>query len=229
MISVRNLRKSYNRKLVLRDVSIDFPEGRTTAIVGPNASGKTTLVKCILGLVIPDEGEIRANRKDIAYMPQDPNFPENLRVRELLSMMQDIEGRTSRNLDELVEVFSLREHLDKFVGELSYGTKQKVNATLSLMFEKPVLILDEPTVGMDPITSAKFRNMLSNMNRTIIFISHIVSEIERFAHELVFLMDGRVIFHGSLHELESRTSSSNLEEAIVRILEDAHGSETRKV
>ena len=154
MIEIQGLHKSFGKNHVLKSVDMSFSQSGITAILGPNGSGKTTMIKCILGMVIPDKGTIRFDgesisgkwsyRKQLDYLPQIARFPENLVVSELFHMVQDLRGGKA-NYDELITVFELAPFLDKRLGTLSGGTKQKVNLVLTFMYDSPVIILDEPT------------------------------------------------------------------------------------
>jgi Cu-processing system ATP-binding protein len=158
MVSIQNLHKKFNKNVVLNGVNLDINEGGIFAVLGPNGSGKTTLIKSILGMVIPNKGiinvlgeNIKKNsnyRNKIDYLPQIANFPSNLKVKELITMIKDLRGDTNKDRD-LIECFKLEPFLDKKLGNLSGGTKQKVNIVLTFMFESPLIILDEPTTGLE--------------------------------------------------------------------------------
>lgn len=231
MISLENLHKSFGRRELFKGLSLQFNQGRTTAVLGPNASGKTTLVKIILGLVIPDKGRVFINGKDalkdplcrrtIGYMSQIPEFPENLTVKEIVRMVKDLRREEPKRLEELVEVLSLSKEMDKRFLNLSGGTKQKVGALVALAFDQPILILDEPTIGLDPITAYKLRSYISKekeKGKSIIYISHMMSEVEELADDVVFITEGRVIFQGDIGKLKRDTKKDKLEEAILCLL-----------
>jgi len=234
MIVVESLSKRFGRVLALQDVSASFKEGRVTAVMGPNGSGKSTLIKCILGLVRPEKGQITvggrladkdgAYRALIGYMPQKPQFPGNLTVRELLLMMQDI--RNQRNLpeDPFMEELKLRPYLDRRVKGLSGGTKQKINAMLAFQFGSPFLILDEPSASLDPISVACFKERVvreKRAGRGIIITSHVLPEIEALADDALFMLDGQVVFAGPIEEMRMRAGGVTFEEAVLGVLQGA--------
>src|SRR5690606_14803616 len=136
--------------------------GKSYALIRPNGSGKTTLIKAILGLVIPTSGEIRVDgenvrnhwsyREKIGYMPQIGRYPDNMRIGQLLDMMKNIRKNPPILDEELIDAFKLEQMLDKRMHTLSGGTRQKVSAALAFLFNPPVLFLDEPTAGLDPVS-----------------------------------------------------------------------------
>jgi len=231
MIKVENLKKRFGKLQVLHGVSFDTEDGKCTAIMGPNASGKTTTIKSILGLVIPDEGNITVNGMDIrkgfqyrnliGYMPQIPTFPENITPRELINLTSKLRTYEKNHAEELIELFEIRDHLDKPFSALSGGTRQKVNAVLAFMFDVPILILDEPTVGLDPVSS-KLKNLIRERKEQgvdVIITSHIVTEIEQLADDMVFLLEGQVIFEGPVKEAIELTQGEDLEDAIAKLIQ----------
>lgn len=231
MISVKNLSKKFNSLNVLRDVSADFAVGSITAILGPNGSGKSTLMKCILGLVKPDRGEIRIlgrsvenlveYRRAIGYMPQIARYPENLTPSELMDLLADLRGHGETQAPRLIDLFNLKDELQKPFRVLSGGTKQKVSAVLALMFSAELLLVDEPTAGLDPIMSQRFKSLIreeARSGKTILLTSHVMSEVEALADQLVLLIEGRVVFDGSVAEFISTNGSGGLENAIAHRL-----------
>ncbi|MEK6480947.1 ABC transporter ATP-binding protein [Catalinimonas sp. 4WD22] len=231
MITIKKLYKSFGPNQVLKGVDLDISSGGIFAILGPNGSGKTTLIKSLLGLVHPDEGEIYLDgkkirkewlyRQKIAYLPQIARFPENLKVQELISMVKDIRQQQAVYEAEIIEAFELESFLDKKLRSLSGGTRQKVNILLSLMFDNPVIILDEPTVGLDPVAMIRLKEMIlreREAGKTIILTTHIMSLVETLADEIVFLLEGHIHFRGSLQELVRQSGEVDLEHAIAQML-----------
>lgn len=231
MIVLENIHKSFGKRRLFEGLNLVFREGRTTAILGPNASGKTTLVKTILGLVIPEKGRVMVNGKDllkdasyhrlIGYMPQIPEFPENLTIREIVHMVKELRGEDPKRLEELVDLLMLSKELDKRFSSLSGGTRQKVGALLALIFDQPVLVLDEPMVGLGPITAYRLKSFLikeKERGKTIIYISHIMVEVEELADDIVFITEGKVVFQGSVEDLKNSTGKDRLEEAVLCLL-----------
>lgn len=233
MITIENIEKSFGKLPVLKGINIRIGKGKIAAVLGPNGSGKTTLIKCILGLVVPDKGEISVNgrdvkknysyRNDIGYLPQIARFPENLNVKELLEMIQDLR-KTKGEPGKLLSVFGINEFLNKPLRNLSGGTRQKVNVVLSLMFSPQIYIFDEPTVGLDPISRVRFKEWIKNEKRngkTALLVTHLLSEVEELADEVIFLLEGNVYYKGSPQELKSAQAEDTLEKAIAKMLETA--------
>ena len=235
MIHLSNIHKSFGRLDVLRGLDLEIARGRVTAIVGPNGSGKTTLIKSILGLTRPDAGEIRldgapvgadpAYRARIGYMPQAARFPENLTAREVIAMLKDLRGNPADVDEALVEAFELEAEMDKPLRTLSGGNRQKVSAAVAFLFRPDVLILDEPTAGLDPTASSTLKDKIAEeraAGRTFILTSHIMSEIEELSDTVAFLLDGRVRFEGDTAELTRRTGQTNLERAVAQMMKGNH-------
>ena len=169
MIEFKDVHKKYGKLEVLKGVSFTIKDGGIFAILGPNGSGKTTSMKSFLGMVIPTKGDIFFNgksiknqwayREQISYLPQIANFPSNLKVKELIAMIKNIKKLPCHD-QELIELFGLQKHLNKSLGNLSGGTKQKVNLVLTFMVDVPVLVLDEPTSGLDPIAILALKKLI---------------------------------------------------------------------
>lgn len=227
MIKINQIVKKYGKVTALDGISFELQSGKIFAIAGPNGSGKSTLVKIILGLVKNDSGEIYINeeklnshyqyRKNIGYLPQIGRYPENLTVKEVISMIKDIgDDDESYELD-LIDEFDLKEHFDKEVRTLSGGTKQKLGIILAFMFKKQLLILDEPTSGLDPISAGKLKKLIKHRNSqgsTVLLISHIMSEVEELADEIIYFLNGRISFRESVSNLILKTGGKNLENSI---------------
>jgi Cu-processing system ATP-binding protein len=231
VIKIRDLDKTYGRLRVLRSLSLDIPDGRVTAILGPNGAGKTTLIKSVLGLVRPDGGTIevggvRVNgtgdyRAGIGYMPQIPRYPENLTVREILHMIKDLRNRFAELDEELIELFELETQYDKPFKTLSGGNRQRVSAAIAFLFRPDILILDEPTAGLDPLASSTLKDKVKRereRGRTFVLTSHVMSEIEELADTVVYVLDGVVHFEESVSALLERTGEGTLERAMARMM-----------
>lgn len=234
MVIIQDLYKKFGKNQVLSGVDLMINKPGIFAILGPNGSGKTTLIKSILGMVIPNKGDVfvlgehirkSANyRHHIDYLPQIANFPGNLRVKELIKMIKDLRGNTLEDT-RLIELFKLEPFLDKKLSTLSGGTKQKVNIVLTFMFDSPLIILDEPTTGLDPISLIRLKELIQeskSKGKTILITSHIMSFVEEVSDEIVFLLEGKIYFKGSISDLKSQTKQPNFEHAIASILIDNH-------
>ncbi|RSK39280.1 ABC transporter ATP-binding protein [Mangrovimonas spongiae] len=234
MVSIENLHKSFGKNQVLKGVDLSIKNGGIIAVLGPNGSGKTTLIKSVLGMVIPNKGTIKVQgenvkknsnyRHYIDYLPQIANFPSNLKVKELIKMIKDLRKNTN-NDQHLIELFKLQPFLDKKLGNLSGGTKQKVNIFLTFMFDSPLIILDEPTTGLDPISLIRLKNLIQEekaKGKTILITSHIMSFVEEISDEIVFLLEGKIYFKGTITELKNKTNQQDFEHAIASILSENH-------
>ena len=229
-VEFHGLRKRFRRLQVLDGIDAALSSGRTTAIVGPNASGKSTLIKCVLGLVRPDVGECLVlgqpagsdpeYRRRIGYMPQGAPLPENLTGREILSLVRSL--RPSDPVDEdLLHRYNLGAELDKPVRTLSGGTRQKLNVIVAFLFRPKLIVLDEPTAGLDPLASAILKDRVQESvqaGASVLLTSHVMSEVEELADEVLFLVDGKAHFHGSLEGLRSLTGEHRLERAVARLM-----------
>lgn len=241
MIQIDHLSKSYKSVHALNDLSLTFTAGQSIALTGPNGSGKSTLMKCLLGLVFPDKGNIIVNnlrvdkgseyRRFIGYMPQIVQFPENMRVRQLFKMMRDIRQHDGNYDEDLYTAFDIQGMADKYLGSLSGGMKQKVNAGLALLFNPKIIIMDEPTAGLDPLSAELLKDKLrkeKEKGKLIIISSHILSDLEEITNHVLFLMDGKVICNKSLPELIAESGTENLSRAIAKLMDPKiAGNETR--
>ena len=231
MIEVRGLRKRYGALEALRGLDLEIEGGKVCAILGPNGAGKTTLIKSILGLVRPDAGSILLDgrptgrdgsyRERIGYMPQVPRFPDNLTVGEILHMVKDLRGRFDDLDEEAIGMFDLERQHDKPFRTLSGGNRQRVSAAVAFLFRPDLLILDEPTAGLDPIASSAFKDKVlreRDAGRTVILTSHVMSEVEDMADRVVYLVDGAVSFDESVESLLTASGEGTLERAIARMM-----------
>ena len=222
MIALDGLRKAYGSRSVLDGVSLALAPGRIAALVGPNGSGKTTMIKCLLGLARPDAGRILLDgipvdadgryRARIGYAPQAPHFPANLAVGEVFSMLRALRPGAATD-ESLLEAFGLRAEWGTPVGTLSGGWRQKVSLAAAWLFRPDILILDEPTAGLDPIAAGLFKHALRgarNEGRTLLITSHILSELEELADDVAFLNEGRLRFAGPVQALLQETGMRRL-------------------
>ena len=231
IIQISGLKKSFGKLEVLKSVSCSFKTGTVVSVLGPNASGKTTLIKSILGMVIPDSGEIRflgkpvgnsfAYKENIGYMPQIGRYPDNMKIGHQFEMMQDIRDKRTGLDTELIEAYKLENMYEKAMRTLSGGTRQKVSAALACMFNPPVLILDEPTAGLDPLSAEILKDKIRKekaKGKLILVTSHIMSEVDEIADEVMYLFEGQVKFYQSLESLKTETGEEKLGKALTKIL-----------
>jgi Cu-processing system ATP-binding protein len=234
MIEIKNLHKKFGKLTVLDGLDLSINKGGIFAVLGPNGSGKTTLIKSVLGMVIPEQGSINIDgeeilkkheyRNNVNYLPQIANFPSNLTVSELIQMIKDIRTKKA-NDKKIIELFDLGPFLKQKLSNLSGGTKQKVNLVLTFMFDSELIILDEPTTGLDPISLIHLKDIIQTekqKGKTILITSHIMSFVEEVSDEIVFLLDGKIHFKGKIEALKKQTNQTDLEHAIATILSKNH-------
>lgn len=233
MIRAEAITKSFGKLNVLKQVSVQLKVGQVVAVIGPNGSGKTTFIKILLGMVVPDSGTVlfdnhlitkqHAYRSKIGYMPQIGHYPANLKISQLFDMMIDIRKNiTDVPLDEeLVAAFQLRAIFDKPLGTLSGGTKQKVSAALAFLFNPSVMILDEPTAGLDPLSSEILKEKIQKEHqkgKLILITSHVMSDLDELATDVLYLQDGSVHFYKTISELKLETGESKLGRVIAQLM-----------
>jgi Cu-processing system ATP-binding protein len=233
MVVTSGLSKRFGTLQVLKGVELLLGRGRVTAILGPNAAGKTTLIKILLGLTRADKGTVLldgrpladdpSSRSAIGYMPQMARFPENLSADQLLALLADLRGSSATQDRELIDRFRLGGELGKPLRTLSGGTRQKVNAVMAFLFAPDLLVLDEPTAGLDPVSSSVLKDKIlaeRGRGKTFILTSHVMSELDELADDVVFLLDGVVRFCGTAHDLKLRTQQLSLERAVAQLMRE---------
>jgi Cu-processing system ATP-binding protein len=204
MIKIKGLNKTYGKMKALNDINLMLNEGEIVALLGPNGSGKTTLLKSILGLVLPESGQITVNdidikkdykyREKIGYMPQVAFYPDNLKVKEVIKIIKDIRKKEEYD-NELVEKLKVDEMPDKRISSLSQGMKQRLSGALTFLFDSDIIILDEPTAGLDPVSAEFMKKKIvkeKNKGKLIIVTTHIINEVEELADRFVFMYEGRI-------------------------------------
>jgi len=232
MITINNISKHFGKLKALDQLNLQFNSGECIALIGPNGSGKTTLIKSILGMVVPDEGSILFNiisisknwkyRSQIGYMPQIGRYPDNMTIGQVINMMKDIRKSEKNLLDEeLIEKFALQDIMNKRMRTLSGGTRQKVSASLAFLFNADVLILDEPTAGLDPVSSEILKEKIvkeKTKGKLIIITSHVLSELDDLITQIVYMQDGKLKFQKEINLLKKETGEEKLSKAIAKIM-----------
>ena len=233
MIKIENINKRFKKLQALSDINAEFNKAQVISLIGPNGSGKTTLIKSILGLVKPDSGRIIFNgtpidetveyRKDIGYMPQIGRYPDNMKIGQLFSMIKNIRSTETQLDEELYYKFKLDTLTEKSMRSLSGGTRQKVSAALAFLFDPNILILDEPTAGLDPLSSEILKEKIiseKEKGKLILITSHILSDLEELTTDVLYLQDGREVFFKPLGDLKQETGEERLSKAIAAIMKN---------
>lgn len=245
MIRIENISKRFKKLQVLDNINVAFEAGQVVSLIGPNGSGKTTLIKSILGLVRPDAGSIFVNnslignspeyRNLIGYMPQIGRYPDNMKVGHLFSMLENLRIEKKQILDkELIRNFKLEDIYNKPMRTLSGGTRQKVSAAVSFLFSPDILILDEPTAGLDPLSSEILKEKIhkeKNKEKLILITSHILSDLDELTTHVTYLQEGKLLFMKDIATLQEDTGEIKLGKAIARVMrgEHADGSWVNKI
>jgi len=238
MIEVEMLTKSYGTKLAVDHISFKINDGEIFGLLGPNAAGKTTTVRLLSTILKPDSGTAvingmdvvenpRAVRKMIGALPEEVGLYDRLTPREMLQYYGRLQGMDKTSIIEgtemLFEKLELADFADARNSTLSKGTKQKVSVARAFLHNPPVLFLDEPTAGIDVMSSRAIKDMIKrakNQRKTILFSTHIMPEAEKICDRIAIIDKGRIIATGTLSELKSMTQKADLEDVFVRLVEE---------
>jgi ABC-2 type transport system ATP-binding protein len=238
MISITNLSKSYDGVRALRNVTLEIPRGEFFGLIGANGAGKSTLLKSIIGLVRPDNGEIKITdysteedllsiKRLVGYAPEEPILYDYLTGREYLEFvgsLREMDGQVAANrIEELMSVYELSEKASQLIAEYSHGMRKKISLCAALLDQPQILLLDEPTNGLDPESVFQLKKQLqagSERGVTVIFSSHILDTVEKVCHRIGIIHEGRIIACGSLAELRTQHGEElSLEEIFMRLVE----------
>ncbi len=231
MIEIKQISKHFGRLQALHDINLRLDKEECIALIGPNGCGKTTLIKSILGMVLPDEGTILFNKKSIkgevayrqqiGYMSQIGRYPENMSIGQVFDMIKGIRNHPTALDEDLYKQFKISEMLHKKMRTLSGGTVQKVSATLAFLFNPDVLILDEPTAGLDPLAAEILKEKIiakKNTGSLVLITSHLLSEMEDLVSQVIFMQEGLMVFHKGALELKESTGHDTISKSIFHIL-----------
>lgn len=232
MIRIEHINKRFRKLRVLDNVSAVFDKGQVISLIGPNGSGKTTLIKSILGMVKPNSGKIFVDeqlidddpsyRCKIGYMPQIGRYPDNMKVGQLFRMLKHIRKTGDSQTDEeLINKFELEKIFEKPMRTLSGGTRQKVSAAVAFLFNPAILILDEPTAGLDPLASELLKEKIlseKKKNKLILITSHILSDLDDLTTHVIYMQEGKMQLFKDIGTLQEETGELRLGKAIARIM-----------
>jgi len=230
-IVVDRLRVVRGRRLVLDGLSLEVPRGRVTGLLGPSGSGKSTLIRSIVGVQQIESGSVRVLgepagsaplRRRVAYVTQAPSVYRDLTVRENLRYFAAVVVAQAAEVERVVETVGLERERDRVVGALSGGQQARVSLATALLGSPEVLVLDEPTVGLDPVLRRDLWDTfhsLAGEGRTLLVSSHVMDEAER-CDALLILREGAILAAGEPAELKRRTGASSLDEAFLRLVEE---------
>lgn len=232
MIRILELSKRFRKLQALDSINATFEPGQVVALIGPNGSGKTTLIKVLLGLVRADRGTIEVNgklvthdpayRSEIGYMPQASRYPDNLKIGQVIQMVKDLRPDFKEMPDDdLLKAFHLPTLLEKPVRTLSGGTRQKLGASLAFYFNPPVLVLDEPTAGLDPVAAELLKAKVQKAKRAgklILITSHILSDLDELVTHVLYLQEGRLRFFQPIEELQRQTGEQRVSRIVAHLM-----------
>jgi ABC-2 type transport system ATP-binding protein len=217
-LAARGLTKRFGSRAALRGVSLESGPGERVAVIGPNGAGKTTLLSILAGVVRADEGEVLAPAGGVGWVPQQAALYRRLTVEENLLLFARLEGRDDPrgSVEEMLDLIGLGVRRGEIVARLSGGSQQRVNIAIGLLSRPSVLLLDEPSVGLDPRQRARlweFVSGLAGAGTTVVFSTHDIQEAERYGQRLLVLADGEALFDGSAVELREAVRSEAPEAA----------------
>jgi len=229
MIEIKRLTKRYGQLLAVDDISFDVTPGTVLGFLGPNGAGKSTTMKMITGFLAPTAGSVRVCGHDIesaplaakacmGYLPEGaPSYPE-MTVRNFLDFIAEVRGLSAdqrrRRLDDVIGRLGLASVLEQVIETLSKGFKRRVGLAQALLHDPQVLILDEPTDGLDPNQKHEVRTLISDMSKDkiIVISTHILEEVDAVCNRAIIIANGRVLADDTPQNLERRSASGSLDE-----------------
>lgn len=229
-ISIKNLNFSYTKEKFISELNIDIPKSSSVGLIGPSGSGKTTIIKLILGLLSPQEGSIKINNQkyshnDLGYMPQQYALYEELSVSENLEIFSNLnniskKSEVEKRSNDLLNLIELSDKAKELVRNLSGGMKQRLSMAIAMINNPQILLLDEPTVGIDPVLRESFWKHFKKLNEneiTILITSHVMDDAMK-CNKVIFFIEGTIVAYDTPVNLVKYTKTNNLGEAFVHIV-----------
>lgn len=243
MIELKNVSKKYDRFLAVEDINIKIEKGEIVGLLGPNGAGKSTIMNMITGFIEPTEGEILIDGLDIekkakkvksiiGYMPEGTPLYKDLTVNEFVSFMAELKKVKNRKEEvrKTLESVGISEVANQLIRNLSRGYKQRVSMAGALVGNPEILILDEPTVGLDPVQITEIRQLIKDLagNNTVILSSHIIAEVSQICSKIIVVNKGKIIDIDTPENLEKKTGTDNLEDAFMSLIKEEVKVETEE-
>lgn len=233
MIELKSMTKKYKNFTAVDSVSFKIPSGKITGLLGVNGAGKSTILKSLATLIQPSDGKILINnidvvetplevQKKIGYVSEFPTFYENMLVKNFLNYCREIREVSLDDMEKSIKLCKLEEVLEKKISTLSKGFRQRLAFAQAIIHNPDVLILDEPTTGLDPIQIVQIRQLIKSCgkNKTVLFSTHIISEAENICDDVIIMDHGKIYEQDSIKNICEKTKSENLEEAFFKILNE---------
>lgn len=233
MIELKSMTKKYKNFTAVDSVSFKILPGKITCLLGVNGAGKSTILKTLATLILPTEGKVYINdidvvenpldaQKRIGYVSEFPTFYENMSVKNFLNYCREIRGIAFCEMEKSIKLCKLEDIIEKKISTLSKGYRQRLAFAQGIMHNPDVLILDEPTTGLDPIQIIQIRQLIKNCgkNKTVLFSTHIISEAENICDDVIIINQGKIFAQDSIKNICEKTKSDNLEEAFFKIISE---------
>ena len=243
-IKVKSLSKSFGPIHAVRDVSFDVNHGEVLGFLGPNGAGKSTTMKMITGFLEPTSGTVEVNghdvlenplavKRSIGYLPEGAPAYGEMTVKSFLNFIADVRGLSGssrqKRIDEVVDIINIKDVVDQSIETLSKGFKRRVGIAQAILHDPKILILDEPTDGLDPNQKHEVRNLIEEMSqdKAIIISTHILEEVDAVCSRAIIIAAGQLLFDGTPTELIAKSDDNNIDHAF-RLITQPNSEETKE-